>query len=138
MPHNLVLFYESGFLFIQLPSGRRLAYVKPKLQRNERFNKDELTYEGVESGKWTSISTYGGKLTENIVQAIARDCLAESLIRLDERGYNIVMHVHDEVVLDVKKGALHEVEQIMGEPIPWAMGLPLNAEGFETEYYRKD
>jgi DNA polymerase bacteriophage-type len=138
MQHNLVLFYESGFLFIQLPSGRKLAYAIPKLQRNERFNKDELSYEGIESGKWSKITTYGGKLTENIVQAIARDCLAESLIRLDDRGYNIVMHVHDEVVLDVKDGSLHEVEQIMSEPIPWAKGLPLKAEGFETEYYRKD
>jgi DNA polymerase bacteriophage-type len=138
MQHNLVLFYESGFLFIQLPSGRKLSYFKPKLQRNERFNKDELSYEGTESGKWSKITTYGGKLTENVVQAIARDCLAESLIRLDDRGYNIVMHVHDEVVLDVKDGSLHEVEQIMGEPIPWAKGLPLKAEGFETEYYRKD
>jgi DNA polymerase bacteriophage-type len=138
MQHNLVLFYESGFLFIQLPSGRKLAYVKPKLQRNERFNKDELSYEGTESGKWSKITTYGGKLTENVVQAIARDCLAESLIRLDDRGYNIVMHVHDEVVLDVKDGSLHKVEKIMGEPITWAKGLPLKAEGFETEYYRKD
>lgn len=90
--------------------------------------------------KWGRVDTYGGKLTENIIQAIARDCLAESMIRLDRAGYKIVSHIHDEVVLDVPKdiGSLKEVEAIMGESIAWAPGLPLGAEGFEADYYKKD
>lgn len=81
-----------------------------------------------------------GKITENIVQAIARDCLAESLLRLDAAGYKIAFHVHDEVVLDVPYGfgSLKEVEAIMSQPIDWAQGLPLQAEGFESDYYMKD
>jgi len=90
--------------------------------------------------KWGRIDTYGGKLTENIIQAIARDCLAESMLRLESEGYRIVFHVHDEVILDVPndKGSLKEVEEIMGLDIPWAPGLPLRAEAFESDYYKKD
>lgn len=142
MQHNLKLSYRSGILFITLPSGRSLAYVRPKIEIDERFNKDKLTFEGIMPGtrKWGRVDTYGGKLTENIIQAIARDCLAESMIRLDRAGYKIAFHVHDEVVLDVPKakGSLKEVEAIMGEDIPWAPGLPLGAEGFEADYYKKD
>ncbi len=140
MQYGLKFYYKGGVLFIRLPSGRNLAYVRPRIEIDERFNKDKLTYEGIEGNKWGRISTYGGKLTENIIQAIARDCLAEALLRLDKAGYKIVFHVHDEVILDVPKdaGSLEEVEEIMGLPIPWAPGLPLEAEDFETDYYKKD
>lgn len=142
MQHNLKFSYRSGILFITLPSGRSLAYVRPRIEIDERFNKDKLTFEGIMPGtrKWGRVDTYGGKLTENIIQAIARDCLAESMLRLDRKGYKTVFHVHDEVILDVPKdrGSLKEVEDIMGLPIDWAEGLPLGAEGFEAEYYKKD
>lgn len=141
LQYGLTFQVQSGILFVLLPSGRKLAYVRPQLGIDDRFNKEQLTYEGIEQNKqWGRIPTYGGKLTENIVQAIARDCLAESMLRLDAAGYQIAFHVHDEVVLDVPDGtgSLEEVEQIMGEPIDWAPGLPLTAEGFETEFYKKD
>lgn len=142
MQYGLKFYYKSGVLFIRLPSGRSLAYVRPRIEIDERFNKDKLTYEGLEqsSKRWGRIDTYGGKLTENIIQAIARDCLAESMLRLDDRGYKIRFHVHDEVILDVpcNFGSLEEVEEIMGLPIDWAPGLPLRAEAFESGYYKKD
>ncbi len=141
MQYGLTFYYKSGVLFIRLPSGRSLAYVKPRIELDPRFNKDKLTFEGIELGnKWGRIDTYGGKLTENIIQGIARDCLAKSLLRLDKAGYKIAFHVHDEVVLDVPFGfgSLKEVEEIMSEDIDWAPGLPLRAEGFETDYYKKD
>jgi DNA polymerase len=134
---------EKNIAFIKLPSGRRLAYVKPELQPHKRFEgKNEITYMGVDqmTRKWTRLSTYGGKLVENVVQAIARDCLAESLKRLHAAGLKVVMHVHDEVVLEVPIGvsSAEQVAEIMGEPIEWAPGLPLRADAFETDYYRKD
>ena len=142
MQYGLKFSYKSGILFIQLPSGRSLAYVRPRIEIDERFNRDKLTFEGVMpiTRKWGRVDTYGGKLTENIIQAIARDCLAESMIRLDEAGYKIVAHIHDEVLLDVPKdkGSLEEVEDIMRLAIDWAPGLPLGAEGFESSYYKKD
>lgn len=142
MQYGLKFSYKSGILFITLPSGRSLAYVRPRIGIDERFMKDKLTFEGIMPGtrKWGRVDTYGGKLTENIIQAIARDCLAESMLKLDKKGYKIAFHVHDEVVLDVPKdkGSLKEVEDIMGLPIEWAKGLPLGAEGFEAEYYKKD
>lgn len=142
MQYGLRFYYQGGMLFIRLPSGRSLAYVRSRIDIDERFGKDKLTYEGIVPGtrKWGRVDTYGGKLTENIVQAIARDCLAVSMMRLDKAGYRISFHVHDEVVLDVPKdfGSLKEVEKIMGKPIDWAPGLPLRAEGFEANYYKKD
>jgi DNA polymerase len=134
---------RKNILFIDLPSGRRLAYVKPELHPHKRFEgKDEITYMGVDqmTRKWTRLGTYGGKLVENVVQAIARDCLAESLVRLERAGYRTVMHVHDEVVLEVERGvgSVEEVGAIMGESLDWAPGLPLTADAFETDYYRKD
>lgn len=142
MQHGLKFSYRSGILFITLPSGRSLAYVRPRIEIDERYNKDKLTFEGIMPGtrRWGRVDTYGGKLTENIIQAIARDCLSESMIRLDQAGYKIVAHIHDEVVLDVPDnfGSLEEVEAIMGESISWAPGLPLGAEGFESKYYKKD
>lgn len=134
-------FRKSGILFVRLPSGRCIAYVQPRIEEN-RFGKPALTYMGLDqqSKQWTRLETFGGKLTENLVQAVARDCLAESMIRLEARGYKIVFHVHDEVIIDAPAGfgSAEEVAAIMGEPISWAQGLPLRAEGYETEFYRKD
>lgn len=142
MQYGLTFHYTKGILFITLPSGRSLAYVRPRIGLDERFGKEQLTYEGTEQGskQWGRIPTYGGKLTENIIQAIARDCLAVSMLRLDEAGYRINFHVHDEVVLDVPvgTGSMEEVENIMGQSINWAPGLPLGADSFETFYYKKD
>ena len=134
-------FRKSGILFVRLPSGRCIAYVQPRIEEN-RFGKPSLTYRGLDqqTKAWTRLETFGGKLVENLVQAVARDCLAESMIRLEERGFKIVFHVHDEVIIDAPQGfgSAEEVAAIMGEPIPWAQGLPLRAEGYETEFYRKD
>ncbi len=142
MQYGLTFHYTKGILFITLPSGRSLAYVRPRIGIDERFGKEQLTYEGTEQGskQWGRIPTYGGKLTENIIQAIARDCLAVSMLRLDEAGYRINFHVHDEVVLDVPvgTGSMEEVENIMGQSIDWAPGLPLGVDSFETFYYKKD
>ncbi|WP_079525420.1 DNA polymerase [Solibacillus isronensis] len=142
MQYGLTFHYTKGILFITLPSGRSLAYVRPRIGIDERFGKEQLTYEGTEQGskQWGRIPTYGGKLTENIIQAVARDCLAVSMLRLDEAGYRINFHVHDEVILDVPvgKGSMEEVEIIMGQSIDWAPGLPLGADSFETYYYKKD
>ncbi len=132
--------YSSGILFITLPSGRKLCYVKPKIETN-KFGRDGITYEGLGEGKqWCRIETYGPKLVENIVQGVARDCLADAMLRLDQAGYKIAIHVHDEVVIDAPQGfgSVEEVCGIMGQPIPWAKGLPLTAAGFETDFYKKD
>lgn len=135
MQYGLVFSYESGMLFIKLPSGRRLAYVRPSIELN-KFDRNAIFFDGARSRE----STYGGKLVENIVQATARDCLAESLVAIDEAGYKIVFHVHDEAVIEAPEGvgSLAEVESIMGQPLVWAPGLPLGADGFETHYYMKD
>ncbi|WP_330948959.1 DNA polymerase [Virgibacillus sp. MG-45] len=129
------------FLTITLPSGRKLYYVKPFLAEND-FGKEAVHYWGMNqtTKKFEKISSYGGKFTENVVQAIARDCLAETLNRLDKAGYQTVMHIHDEVVLDVpnESADLERVENIMKQLIDWAPGLPLNADGFISDYYMKD
>ena len=137
---RLTFHCRSGMLFITLPSGRKLCYVKPRIQTN-RFGGDGLTYEGVgESRKWTRIETFGGKLTENIVQATARDLLAEAMLRLRDAGLEIVMHVHDEAVLEVPIGhsGVEEVCALMAEAPAWADGLPLRADGYECRFYQKD
>lgn len=129
------------FFTITLPSGRKLYYPHPFLAEND-FGKDALHYYGVgqQNKKFSIQSTYGGKLTENIVQAVARDCLAETLKRLDDIGLKVVMHIHDEVVIDCPKWAVSQEKacEIMGQPISWAEGLPLKAAGFESQYYMKD
>lgn len=139
--HGLEFYCNGGSLYITLPSGRQLAYVNPKIKEG-KFGKPALTYEGVDQtrGLWTRIDTYGPKLVENIVQATARDCLADSMIKLDDAGYDIVMHVHDEVVIDEPedRDSIGNIVDIMGEPIPWAQGLPLRADAYETFYYKKD
>ena len=131
---------EDGILFITLPSNRKLAYVKPKIVLN-RFGSESIVYEGVNGTTkvWEEIETYGGKLVENIVQAVARDCLAESIKRLHNRGYKIIFHVHDEIILEVSEDVtVEEIESIMSEPIDWAEGLNLTAAGFEARFYKKD
>lgn len=134
------MMYGLDFITIKLPSGRKLYYPKPFLQTNQ-FGKDALHYYGVNqtTKKWEVNSTYGGKLVENIVQAIARDCLAETLLRLYEKNYDVVMHIHDEVVIDAYENEkLEDVNNILAEPINWAPGLILKGAGFETKYYMKD
>lgn len=135
----LTFTYESGFMFIRLPSGRRLAYPKPRIMQNE-FGRDELTYEGTGTGKkWERQTAYGPKLCENVIQAIARDLLAEAITRLDDVGLCTVMHIHDEVVLEVPKDRkMEDACRIMSQTPEWAPGLILNAAGFECEFYQKD
>lgn len=136
--HGVSFKYAKGILFMTLPSGRSLAYVQP------RFDGRELTYMGMNqtTRKWERTKTWGGKLTENLIQAIARDCLAESMTKIQQAGYHIVMHVHDEVIVEVPSEDAEEhlkrIEELMGEPIEWAPGLLLTADGFTSEYYRKD
>lgn len=134
------LIYGQSFLTVQLPSGRKLFYPRPFLQENQ-FGRMAVHYYtvGQQTRKWEVTSTYGGKLTENIVQAIARDCLAETLRRIDARGLQVVFHVHDEVIIDAPPDVtVDEICALMAEPIPWAPGLILKGAGFESEYYMKD
>jgi DNA polymerase len=133
-----------NLLTIALPSGRKLYYVDPQLGEN-RFGGDSITYLGVDQGakKWKRIETYGGKLVENCVQAIARDALAEAIQHLEEAGFPIVFHIHDEVVIDIKpfsgdREMLRAVTDIMTKPIPWAPGLPLGADGWVGGFFTKD
>ena len=135
---NLVVSYEKGILFIELPSTRRLAYPKARIGVN-RFGGESIVYEGMVVGnKWDKIESYGGKFVENIVQAIARDILAESMKRLENKGFNIVMHIHDEVVIENNSSSIEEVNKIMSVVPTWADGLILDADGFECEFYKKD
>lgn len=129
------------FFTVALPSGRKLYYPHPFLAENA-FGKQALHYYGTsqKNGRWSVQSTYGGKLTENIVQAIARDCLAVTLERLRDAGLQVVMHIHDEAVIDCPKDKItaEEACRLMGRPIEWAESLPLKAAGFESSYYMKD
>ena len=142
LAHGVKFSCERDYLFITLPSGRNLAYYKPELRHDAKFDKMGLTYMGVDqrAGKvYARQKTYGGKLAENITQAVARDCLRDSMLALDAAGHEIVMHVHDEVVIDAPAGAsLPEVLALMGRPLPWAPGLPLRADGFRCDFYMKD
>lgn len=133
------LVYGQTFLTIQLPSGRKLFYPKPFLKEN-RFGRAAVHYYGLgQNKKWGEESTYGGKLTENVVQAIARDCLAETLRRIDKIGLSVVFHVHDEVIIDAPmETTVEEICALMAEPIDWAPGLILKGAGFEGSYYMKD
>lgn len=132
--------YGQNFLTVQLPSGRKLYYPRPFLKENQ-FGKLAIHYYtvGQQTRKWEVTSTYGGKMTENIVQAIARDCLAETLRRIDAKGLQVVFHVHDEVIIDAPmETTVDEICDLMAEPIPWAPGLILKGAGFESNYYMKD
>lgn len=135
--HGIRFSYESGFLFIELPSGRRLAYVKPRIEEN-RFGNDSITYFGVGASKrWERMETYSGKLVENIVQGIARDLLFYSMRTLSHCF--IVGHIHDEMIIECSQGVSFEAicEQMARTP-DWAKGLILRADGYECEFYKKD
>ena len=131
--------YRSGILFVTLPSGRKLAYVKPRMAVN-KFGREGLTYEGIlENKKWGRIETYGPKLVENIVQGTARDLLAEAMLRVERKGYPIVMHCHDEIIAEVPEGSgsVEEMCGVMAVQPTWAEGLPLRADGYECPFYQK-
>jgi DNA polymerase len=135
--HGIRFSYQSGMLFINLPSGRRLAYVKPRIGTN-RFGSDSVTYDAVGGArKWERIESYGPKFVENIVQAISRDILSYAMQNL--RDYSIVMHIHDEIVIEADEQISTEVvcEQMSQTP-PWAKGLLLQADGFKCSFYKKD
>ena len=129
------------FLTITLPSNRKLYYASPSLGQNQ-WGEPSIAYKGMNqtTKRWEQLETYGGKLVENCVQAIARDCLALTIEKLEANGFPIVFHIHDEVVIDcpINKASLDDVVKIMTEPIPWAQGLPLNADGWTGEFFRKD
>lgn len=138
--YGIQFIYQSGILFIKLPSGRKLAYVKPLIGEN-RFGGESVNYEGVgTTKKWERIESYGPKFVENIVQAISRDILSEAMIRLDIQGYEIAMHVHDEIIIEIQneKSSVEEVCKIMSQTPAWAKGLLLDADGFESEFYKKE
>ena len=143
LQHNLSFSYRNNNLYITLPSGRSLVYFGARLKEGKYG--DQIIYKGVNqtTKKWEDTETYGGKLVENIVQGIARDCLAEAMTRVAAAGYQIVMHVHEEMIVDVPevKGwdkALAEINDLMGIEISWAQGLPLKGDGYICDFYKKE
>ena len=137
--YNLEFIYENNMLFILLPSKRKLCYRNPKIATN-KFNKSSIVYEGVNSNKkWAQIESYGAKFVENIVQAIARDLLYEAIKNLHNKNFRVVLHVHDEVVVEVEKNksSVEEICNLMTISPPWAKDLSLKAEGYKCEFYRK-
>lgn len=135
--HGIKFSWKSGFLFIELPSGRKLAYVKPRMGEN-KFGGESVTYEGVgTTKKWERLESYGPKFVENIIQGIARDILVYAMKTL--RNCEIVAHVHDEIIIEAdKRMSLEVVCEQMGRTPPWASGLILRADGYECEFYKKD
>jgi DNA polymerase len=139
---NVSFSYRNGNLYITLPSGRSLCYFGARLKEGKYG--DQIVYKGVNqtTKKWEDTETYGGKLVENIVQGIARDCLAEAMMRVASLGYQIVMHVHDEMIVDTDDPepmeALKEINKQMGTAIDWAQGLPLKGDGYVCDFYKKD
>ena len=133
--------YGKDYMTITLPSGRKLYYNSPQIGEN-RWGNPSISYVGMEQTKkkWTRIETYGGKLVENVVQAVARDCLTLSIERVEKAGYPVIFHVHDELCIecDEDKASLEDVVRIMSQPIPWAPGLPLGAEGWVGKFFKKD
>lgn len=143
-PYKGVSFdFEDGILWMNLPSGRSLAYFGAKYEDSSRRpGKKTINYMGVDqqTKRWSKVESYGPKLVENLVQATARDCLRESMLALDKAGYDIRFHVHDEVVCTEPLGgrSVDEMAELMGQPIPWAPGLPLRADGYACNFYLKD
>ena len=142
MKSGIQFSYINKILFIRLTSGRKLAYYNARIEPNDKGG-EQITYEGTlqKSKAWGRLETYGGKLVENIVQATARDCLAEAMLRIDQAGYKIVMHVHDEIVIDAPADDLvapARITDIMGQSIDWASGLPLRGDTYCTPFYKKD
>lgn len=143
LAHGIAFSYINRNLFIQLPSGRKLCYWDTRLKQDDYTGRLSITYMGVnqETKQWGETETYGGKLVENIVQATARDCLAVAMTRVSDLGYKIVMHVHDEMIVDVPNTdteAPGRINAIMAQPIDWAEGLPLKGDTYETPFYKKD
>lgn len=137
MLYNMKIFYEDNMLFILIPSGRKLCYRNPEIVPN-KFGGMSITYDGTNSAKkWTRIESYGPKFVENIVQAISRDLLCFAMKNLSDNKYDIVMHVHDEVVIESEDGSVEEVCEIMSKVPSWAKGLKLSADGYECDFYRK-
>lgn len=141
--HDVTFSCEEGVMFIRLPSGRKLSYWNARVEGMDD-GREHITYMGVsqDTKKWGRTETYGGKLVENVVQAVARDCLAEVMLKVEQSGYDIVMHVHDEIVVDVPEDALGEalkdIADIMSVPPSWAEGLPLCGDSYCTRFYKKD
>lgn len=133
--------YGYRYMTIELPSGRKLFYPGPHIEQNH-FGKDAVHFYTQYNTAWVQDSTYGGKLVENITQAVARDCLAVTLRRLKDAGYEIIMHIHDEAVMEIpntnSKEELDKVNALFSEPISWAPGLHLSSAGFTNDYYMKD
>ena len=133
--------HEVEYLTVLLPSGRKLYYNSPQIGVN-KWGGPSISYMGMDqtTKKWKRIETYGGKLVENCVQAVARDCLAQAIENLEVRGLSVVFHIHDEVVIDCRAdtATLDDVVDIMSRPIPWAPGLPLNADGWVGGFFKKD
>ena len=140
---GLKFYRKNSFLFIELPSGRAISYYNPGIKIN-KFGKKSAFYWGTDSitKKWTAIDSYGGKWVENIVQAIARDCLAETMLAVDSIDFNILMHVHDEIVVELleeqAEKSFDRIKKIMSSGMDWAPGLPLTADGYLTSFYKKD
>ena len=133
--HGFLIYYRGGMLFIDLPSGRQLCYVKPRMGVNQ-FGSDSVTYEGISTGKWTRLESYGPKFVENIVQAVSRDILAYAMKGL--RFCQIVGHVHDELIIECNpKVSLDAICKQMGRTPPWSSGLQLRADGYECSFYQK-
>ena len=133
---NIGFRFQSGMLFIDLPSGRSLVYIKPRIEEND-FGGESITYMGIgATKKWERLESYGPKFVENIVQAIARDLLMESMRRMS--GMRIVAHVHDEVIIEAEEERVEEVCKLMSGVPDWAEGLVLNADGYECDFYMKD
>jgi len=135
--------YSYGAMWVLLPSGRRLVYAQPLIEPDPRFNSDRISYVQLDqtTRRWGRTSTYGGKLVENITQAVARDCLAEAMLALEKEGFSIVMHIHDEVICEERIGGGHTLArmiEIMERPLSWTEGLTLRVEGFTSPYYKKD
>lgn len=143
MQKNIYFSLENKNLSITLPSKRQLFYIQPKLEINQ-FGGEAISYMGQNqtTKKWERIPTYGGKLTENLVQAIARDCLAEAIKNLVNNGFKVLFHIHDEIIAEVPKNdsrfSLENAIKVMCQTPKWAEGLPLNADGFTNDYYKKE
>lgn len=143
MQKNIYFSIENGNLVVTLPSKRQLFYIQPRIETNQ-YGSDALSYMGQNqtTKKWERIPTYGGKLTENLVQAIARDCLANAIKNLVSNGFKVLFHIHDECICEVPKNetkySLENAIKIMCKVPNWAEGLPLNADGFTSDYYKKE
>lgn len=140
LPHGLSMRYSGNMLHVRLPSGRQIRYWDPQVEPGDW--RDKITYAGVETGKWSRIDTYGPKIFENIVQATARDCLRDAMLKVEQRYPGIVMHIHDEMVVEVQKDAadtaLEYMLEVMSTPVEWAPGLILKGDGYITNFYKKD